>query len=874
MTTGGVPTTALEGALDARRRGWRPVPIPSAQKAPVLPDWPSYAPSDEQLRRDFGGDVNVGIILGEPSGGLIDVDCDTPESCFLAERWLPPTNLVHGRPAKRMSHFWFLAEGVGRVERFNDPDSKAGEKTLIELRGSGGQTVIPPSVHPSGEFYEWVSFGAPGRVNRDDLRSCVMRIAAGSAIARRWPEGARHDAALAMAGFLLRRGMAAADARDFVGGVASAAGDREVSDRIEAVRTTEKKLGGGERAVGGPKAAAIFGSKVLDRVVEWLGLLHDRNRGNLPIIPTRGRPFRDISTDALEALRKANDPPVLFARSGSIVAVAEDEKGGRSLRPLSEAGLRAHLARAANFVQPKKVGDNEFLKDVPPPLDTVRDVQALGPGQWRFPPIEALVDTPVLRPDGSVLSTPGYDSVTRLYLTPCPGLADVSVPESPTAGQVDRSVRIIEDVLNGFPFADAASYANAVGLLITPVVRNAISGNVPLALIDAPQAGTGKSLEAEMGSIVATGRPAAMLSPAREDDEWRKAITSALLAGSTFIVFDNLDTILQAGPLACAITSRSWSDRVLGRSETVELPQRATWIVTGNNIRLGGDLPRRCYQIRLDAQTSRPWQRQGFRHPDLIAWTLENRGSIVAALLTLCRAWHAAGRPLAKSPVIGGFESWSRTIGGILAFAGIERFLANLDALYERADETAFQWEQFLRALGEIFDSAAFGAADVMMSIADDQSCGARALPEELAFFFDPRAEKARSFQSRLGRALRKKLHVRYGIDGIHLKEAPSSGGAGGAGRYLIAVGDRRGDPSAADPGTSETSETFSPNLCAREKKKRNKGDNAGKTSPTSPESPCDPCFSCRATDFWMSTTGVRTCRQCHPPVPGAEVLA
>ena len=31
-------------------------------------------------------------------------------------------------------------------------------------------------------------------------------------------------------------------------------------------------------------------------------------------------------------------------------------------------------------------------------------------------------------------------------------------------------------------------------------------------------------------------------------------------------------------------------------------------------------------------------------------------------------------------------------------------------------------------------------------------------------------------------------------------------------------------------------------------------------------------CYACRGTDFWVGT-GKVTCRRCHPPAPGAEVL-
>src|SRR5262249_61644492 len=100
-------------------------------------------------------------------------------------------------------------------------------------------------------------------------------------------------------------------------------------------------------------------------------------------------------------------------------------------------------------------------------------------------------------------------------------------------------------------------------------------------------------------------------------------------------------------------------------------------------------LARRGYWVRLNARLQQPWKRTAFRHPDLFEWAVERRGDILAALLTLARAYFAAGRPRPKLavPTIGGFSSWARMVGGTLAHAGIQGFLTNLDALYEQVDE-------------------------------------------------------------------------------------------------------------------------------------------------------------------------------------------
>ena len=42
--------------------------------------------------------LSLGILLGAPSGGLVDVDIDAPEALALRDRFLPPTRSRFGRP--------------------------------------------------------------------------------------------------------------------------------------------------------------------------------------------------------------------------------------------------------------------------------------------------------------------------------------------------------------------------------------------------------------------------------------------------------------------------------------------------------------------------------------------------------------------------------------------------------------------------------------------------------------------------------------------------------------------------------------------------------------------------------------------------------
>lgn len=460
----------------------------------------------------------------------------------------------------------------------------------------------------------------------------------------------------------------------------------------------------------------------------------------------------------------ANDPPQLYVRGGTLARFRLDEHARPLIERATPATVRDLLSRAANYVVTNDRGDRHVL----PPEAAVEAV--LDRGDWPFPTLDAVIEAPALRPDGTLLDQAGYDPATRLILAPARGLDVPAVHDTPTDADIAGARDLIlDELLADFPFTDDASKANALALLLTPVLRPAIRGPVPLALIDATKPGTGKGLLATLVALVATGRPAAITPAPVREEEWAKQLFAMLAEGATIIVLDEADT-LGSKHLASALTADTYNGRILGRSETATVPQRATWAATGNNIATRGDLHRRCYRIKLDAKTARPWQRSGWRHADLTGWTTAHRGQLLAALLTLGRGWHAAGQPHADVPTLGGFDEWARTIGSVLAHAQVPSFLHNLDD-YEQADEEATEWRGFLEAWADRYRDEPVTAHDVADALREEHGAALRhALPSDLADAYD----RATSFSRRLGKALSKRTGTRYGQGDheLHIEQA------------------------------------------------------------------------------------------------------
>jgi hypothetical protein len=501
------------------------------------------------------------------------------------------------------------------------------------------------------------------------------------------------------------------------------------------------------------------------------------------------RQLREVAQDALAALQAANEPPVFFVRSGSLVRLRFDEKQRPLLDEVNVYHVRHRLTSVADFCV-FTTGEAPKVTGAFPPLDVARDL--LARGYWPFPPVEAIIETPVLRRDGSVLDRPGYDPQTHLIYVPAPDLVVPPIPDRPGEAEIAAALATIDEAIGEFPFQDDASKANTIGLMVTAIVRPAIMGNVPLYVFDAPQPGTGKSLLSEVVAITLTGRPAAMTSADKSDEEWRKSITSLLLEGATFIVADNLQYPLWSPSLSRAVTARVWKDRLLSTNQALEVNQNAIWVVNGNQVQLRGDLPRRSVRIRLNAKIARPWLRTGFKHPNLHGWVGVHRGEMVAALLTLARAWYARGQPKPATKLLGNFEEWTRIVGGILENANAGDFLGNLRQSYDQSEEGEADWETFLHAWNESLGAEKITTGDLARKLAEDPFRALReALPEaRLIESFEK--DKPGSFSRKLGRALVGKADVCFGSRNLHLVQVGKDNRSGSP------VWQLAGDPAEA----------------------------------------------------------------------------
>lgn len=398
------------------------------------------------------------------------------------------------------------------------------------------------------------------------------------------------------------------------------------------------------------------------------GIDASQNIDRRPRIRVVGGNLPSTVTAAERALIAANMG--LYQRGSLIVRPAVSRVAiadGRKTMAVRLVPVRSHhiaelMTRAADWERFDMRSEEWVPIDCP---QRVADTYLAREGQWHVPVLSGIVNCPVLRPDGSVLDTPGYDDATGLLFD----AQDVKfdpIPDQPSKGDAGLALDALRDLVATFPFVTPADRAVALSAILTAVHRRSLP-TAPLHAFSAPVAGSGKSMLVDIASEITDGRSAAVMSLGRTEDEAEKRLGAALIAGDAIVSIDNVERPF-GGELFCqALTQATLKVRILGLSKLAEVPSNAAMFATGNNLTLVGDMTRRAVLCSLDPGVERPELRQFGRAPlDMIR---ADRDRYVNAALTVLRAFHVAGRPQQVSP-LGSFEEWSRWIRDALLWLG------------------------------------------------------------------------------------------------------------------------------------------------------------------------------------------------------------
>lgn len=297
----------------------------------------------------------------------------------------------------------------------------------------------------------------------------------------------------------------------------------------------------------------------------------------------------------------------------------------------------------------------------------------------------SLFTTTTTYDDNWNLVKPGYNKGSKILYCPPATIKDIRPRATTTA---------IEELLQDFCFKNEPSRVNAIGALLTALLRHKFQGTKAFFANTGNQPGLGKSLLAEVISILVTGEESTTMTYSPNEYEMDNQI-AAKIQKTDILNFDNIKSNkeLSSGPLERVITSPLPSFRRLGSNdEVIEKPNTFVVFISINDAMFGKDLLSRMCPIELWWKDD-PRERE-FTKTNLKKWAWDNRKIILEELVGMIETWKAKGCPMAK--VKSRFSEWPAYIGGILESNGFKGFMDN----YTGATTT---YTQVARETGELF---------------------------------------------------------------------------------------------------------------------------------------------------------------------------
>lgn len=412
-----------------------------------------------------------------------------------------------------------------------------------------------------------------------------------------------------------------------------------------------------------------------------------------------------------DAIRRL--PPGSLYRMGRLVGQLTGNLGSQQFMPLTVDGARilidTHM-RLGQWTTTKKNGDR--LRFQPASKDHASLLLEAASTHYVVRDIQVFANYPIYAPFG--LCLPGFQDG---YYYDQPGELDPLDISSPPGDP--RT--ILTDLTIDFPFNSEADRENFFGLLLTPILRNRLGGNVPMHVIMASKERTGKTkLVGDILGGIVLGKQTPAMQLVSDDRELDKRILSLLIEGTSVIHFDNLKDLVDSPSLASLLTAETYSGRILQNSKMATCKNNLTVVATGNSVRATGEIVKRSVPIVLQPKDASPELREDFRHQDLKAFITQNRVTVLRTLLWMIDSWIAAGSPPSRTRM-GGFEEWAASVGGVLNFHGFNLWMSNYRSWVKKSDPYGEDLRAFVSSWLARYGTDKVPARDLMeLAKADD----------------------------------------------------------------------------------------------------------------------------------------------------------
>ena len=654
--------------------------IPLNGKIPIQKDWQKKKRASLEESVSFASG-NVGIRTGKSSGGLIVVDIDN--GADVSNMDLPDTITVETGSGGRHLYYW-------TDKQIKNSVSKLGKN--IDIRGDGGQVVAVGTVHPKtrqiykylvspeerdmADLPDWIvkrlnsTRKKTSKINTEYSKYVQSAIRNECDAVKSASEGTRNNAlnisAFSLAQFVPLNLLT----EDEIEVILLQATDLPEAEAIRTIRS-------GIQA--GREKPRVIPDNFKDIAPETEKVIAD-NSVLVPLTHETPEGRKEVSTHVFtnDVINKLPEGAI-YKRADTIVELSGNA-GSRRFIPVNADRMRIISDKNVRMAKYKSGTDREtgevyyFSQFVPASRDYGKIILEASVHDRRIKTVDMLTNYPV------------YNRTWELAKAGLDHGVFYDEPEELKDVKPNFEMDPIFDILVDFPFHEKEDKINFISLLLTPLIRPAIVGNVPMFLIKASLARTGKTKLAEevVGGIYQGSHTPAMQLTGSEDER-DKRILSLLLGGDTIVHIDNVSAYLDSPSLASLVTAKKYRGRLLGSSKVVDINVNFTIIATGNNPQATNEIVKRCIPITLQPETDHPELRSDFAHPDIFQYILDRRHEIYCSMIGMVERWKKEGRKAGKARM-GGFEAWVSVMGGILEANGFKKWLSNWKAFVHASD--------------------------------------------------------------------------------------------------------------------------------------------------------------------------------------------
>lgn len=400
------------------------------------------------------------------------------------------------------------------------------------------------------------------------------------------------------------------------------------------------------------------------------GNIELENKVNVEL-PRDDRLISEFAKDVGEIL-VSKDEYFYQVKVGEIVEITKDEKGQSNLKPLTPERFISSIEKHIQPIIKRSNPQGIYVKKKSLTYQDAKIVLNSEQFQNKINPIKMILPFPMpcLKGNKIIFPKKKYDKDF------CSWLSEDS-PNTNLDMKLEDAKELLNKIHKEFCFEKPNDMTNAIASLITPACRLFYDdkyARTPAFFWKANRERAGKDYGAHIRTLVYSGvaeesSPISSGKGGEDGNELRKKLISMLRSGKIFFHSANNKGHLSSAVFESFLTASQITDRILGKSELLNLSNPLEISLSGNvGISYSADLRNRCKFINLFLEIENANSRT-FETPNLHSFIKKNRGLILSAIFSLIKNWVDDGCPSGKIPFTS-FPEWSRVVGGIMESAG------------------------------------------------------------------------------------------------------------------------------------------------------------------------------------------------------------